>query len=332
MAKKSFSILLLLLLFCNMIYAQWNLLPAKHSRAVNSSGFYVSPSEYDYTNIATEASRMASSKYDKAINIYLWICKNIIYDTETNIRTADQCWNTHRAVCQGYCELYYRMAETLNLRTTIVYGMSRNSTGRIEDHAWLMVETEKGNILLDPTWGAGSVINGKFEHSKTPLLWFDVNPCWFVFTHLPKSGKYQMLDPVVSKDEFTGFCYASPFYERIGLKPERALSDALAGADSFPIISHTSSEIISQISITEVPLQFHLRKGKPYKFSIQKNDNFEFFIRNENDVYDSTQWRQINDRFVISICPKYSGKLELCTMLNNKYVHQKRTLIEYFVE
>ena len=206
-------ILLVTSLFCLIASCLAQPLPTARKRAVYGKGYYIAPSRYDYSEVAKEVTKDTSSAYEQAKALYLWICENISYDTQTDIRTADLCWDKRRAVCQGYCELFYRMAETLGLKTQLVYGRSRNSLDSHENHSWLSVRTEKGDILLDPTWGAGSVIFGEFKRNSTPLVWFDPAPELFIHTHFPENKKHQHLKNTVKPEAFDTLKYVRPHHE-----------------------------------------------------------------------------------------------------------------------
>ena len=127
----------------------------------------ISETHYDYTELAKQITSNCNSKTEQAHNIYQWICENIEYDTTYKVYTADDCYDQKKGVCQAYCELFYRLGEPLGLKTTIIPGKSKDQHGQIEraKHAWLYVEVEEKNILIDPTWGAGSIKDGVFVRS-----------------------------------------------------------------------------------------------------------------------------------------------------------------------
>lgn len=185
-------------------------LPHARKRAVYGDGFYVSPSAYNYSEVARDITQGCTTKYEQAKALYLWICRSISYDTTSDIRNADECWRERKAVCQGYCELFYRLAEPLKLKTVLVYGISKNSEGHREGHSWLSVKTEEGWTLMDPTWGAGSVVNGMFHRINDPLVWFDVDGERFVHTHLPENNKHQHLEEPVTQEGFDTLMYVRP--------------------------------------------------------------------------------------------------------------------------
>lgn len=149
----------------------------------------------------------------KAKSIYTWLCHNVAYDTTRQIHDADSCWRTRRGVCQAYCELFCHMADAVGLTTEIIVGKTKNPDGTIseEKHAWVFVYTKgyKG-ILIDPTWGAGSVAGGKFIKSDNTDIWFDVSPYWMIFTHYPDEEHWTKLDITITEDQFQQLPYSIP--------------------------------------------------------------------------------------------------------------------------
>ena len=132
---------------------------------------YVSPTEYDYTNVALFLTKNSKTKREKARAIYDWICENIAYDTSYSIYTADECYDNKKGVCQAYSELFYRLCEPIGVECYVVSGISKDYDNKISErgHVWIMAEVEDGPILIDPTWGAGFVENNEF--SSGPSIW-----------------------------------------------------------------------------------------------------------------------------------------------------------------
>ena len=120
---------------------------------------------YDYTNLSRSITKGCKTDYDKVRAIYKWMCDNIEYDTSYKIYDADNCFDNRKGVCQAYCNLFYNMAKSIGIKVEIISGISKDSYGNIGStgHSWLFAYVEDNyGILLDPTWGAGSVSNGKF--------------------------------------------------------------------------------------------------------------------------------------------------------------------------
>lgn len=186
-------------------------LPRKKKGAVYyGNEYYISPTIFDYSSLTQSIVGDTGSQYEQARLLYLWVCENIRYDREGNTRDADAVWLSRKAVCQGYCELYFRLAETIKLKVHVIYGQAKRPLGGYEEHAWLTVKTEKGQVLVDPTWGAGLFVNGTFRHHNDPLTWFDVKPEYFIYTHFPKKKKYQYLEHPYTEQAFKELPFKSP--------------------------------------------------------------------------------------------------------------------------
>ena len=164
-----------------------------------------------------------ADKMEQARNIYQWICRNIAYDTSHRISTADKCLDTKRGICQAYCELFYRIGEPLGLKTTIISGRSKDYKGNIEraKHAWLYVEVDDRSILIDPTWGAGSIKDGVFVHSENDMSWFDIDPNWLIFTHYPDDVSYQLTNTSIDWKTFVKLPPLYPSSTAYGWDAER---------------------------------------------------------------------------------------------------------------
>lgn len=319
-----------------VVSAHTNRLPPARHKAVYGLGFYVAPSAYDYSAVARTITQGATTKSDKARSLYLWLCANISYDTSGASRTADQAWDSRRAVCQGYCELFYRLAETLGLRSRLVLGKCRAqaNASELEDHCWLSVDTERGELLMDPTWGAGYSVGQRFVRQSHPLVWYDVHPAWFVFTHLPKLPRRQLLDPAVGDDDFPRLPFVSPLAGRLGIEPRAALRRILDGGDALPVVSQQHADVLDRISLDSVPTTLHLRTDSTYTFCISKThpDVGQLLLLNGDDVVDETAWQVDSLRYTLRYTPRHSGKLHLAVSTTEGIFVQRRRVLQYVVE
>ena len=159
----------------------------------------------DVQSLSASVIGGAESVEEKARAIYDWICQNIAYDTTKQIHDAETCFKTRRGVCQAYCELFCHMAESVGLDADIITGKVKDSQGNVgtESHAWVFVYTHAyGGILIDPTWGAGTVDGIKFVKSGDSATWFNVSPYWMIFSHFPDQPYWAKLDLSVSEEQF----------------------------------------------------------------------------------------------------------------------------------
>lgn len=332
--KRIISIIIFLLLTATVIWADVRQLPSAHKKEYYSDGFFVSASNLDYSPIAREVVGDAFSSYDKARAIYLWLCDNIAYDPTLKHRTADDCWRTRKAVCQGYCELFFRMGETVGLKSKLINGYGKHaSSDELEKHVWLAVQTEEGEILLDPTWGAGLFVNGKFVKQQSPMLWFATNPHWFIFTHYPQKKKHQHLDDPVEEKEFRSLPYLNPVVAKLGIVPREALARSRRGEEIFPLIPILNTDYLSKVSLSNVPLVRHLKLGKPYLFEVDKiQKDCKILLENEGNVRIEDRWECKDGRYSTTVVPKTPGRLRLIVTSGSTFVPTQKAVLEYIVE
>lgn len=102
---------------------------------------------FDFTAETTEIQR-----FDR---IYRWICENVAYDydTEGNVKyTSYGALFNHKAVCQGYTSLLYRMLLTAGVSARAITGKSGST-----NHAWNIARSGDFYYNADSTWDAPSI-------------------------------------------------------------------------------------------------------------------------------------------------------------------------------
>lgn len=251
----------------------------------------VSPTHYDWSQAAQQLTGDCTSQYQRIRAIYKWICRNIDYDTSYRIHTADSCIEQRRGVCQAYCELFYRLAEAVGVNVEIVSGLSRDHTGAVSDsdHAWLFAYTsESRGILLDPTWGAGTVNDTKFTRSKDCWEWFCVDPEWMILSHLPYDESYQLLDDPMTEAEFRTLPVVPELWLKYGLGVHELYEKARKHTLELPTV-YTKGE--GDVEVIDMPRSTSLKIGQFYTFRIRMTSGRDFAIVN-NDVFcKSGEWK-----------------------------------------
>ena len=118
---------------------------------------------YIRNTILPQLSLGGKTTYQKVQAIYNWITANVKYDyshlsdpTYLTQYTAYAAAVQKKAVCQGYANLFYRLANDAGIDCRIITGKAYNGT-QTEDHAWNIVRMADGKYYcLDATWDAGS--------------------------------------------------------------------------------------------------------------------------------------------------------------------------------
>jgi len=173
--------------------------------------------------LAAVLAGFAHGDLEKARAIFAWEAANIGYDVEAyfgdaisgEANTADMTLKRGQAVCQGYSELYKALANRMGLVCDIVGGEAKGYgfvvKGKIAGHAWNAVKIGEGWILIDATWGAGSVSE---QHIYTPRFeeyFFDIDPELLAFTHCPDDPRWCLTREPTSAREFAARKYVSPW-------------------------------------------------------------------------------------------------------------------------
>ena len=118
---------------------------------------------YIQNTVLPQLSLGGKTTYQKVQAIYNWITANVKYDyshmndpTYWPQYTAYAAAVQKKAVCQGYANLFYRLANDAGVDCRIITGKAYNGT-QTEDHAWNIVRMEDEKYYcLDATWDAGS--------------------------------------------------------------------------------------------------------------------------------------------------------------------------------
>ena len=117
---------------------------------------------YIQNTVLPQLSLGGKTTYQKVQAIYNWITANVKYDyshlNDPAYRlqyTAYAAAVQKKAVCQGYANLFYRLANDAGIDCRIITGKAYNGT-QTEDHAWNIVRMEDEKYYcLDATWDAG---------------------------------------------------------------------------------------------------------------------------------------------------------------------------------
>ena len=117
---------------------------------------------YIQNTVLPQLSLGGKTTYQKVQAIYNWITANVKYDyshmndpTYLLQYTAYAAAVQKKAVCQGYANLFYRLANDAGVDCRIITGKAYNGT-QTEDHAWNIVRMEDEKYYcLDATWDAG---------------------------------------------------------------------------------------------------------------------------------------------------------------------------------
>ena len=165
----------------------------------------------------------------------------------------------------------------------------------LSGHAWVFAYTrENHGILLDPTWGAGSVDMSKsvFTRRENCWVWFNVNPEWMVLSHFPDDESYQLIKDPMSYEEFLSLVPVSHLWLEYGLDGHK-LYKKIRGKELRMPIFYGSAE--GKLDIIDMPLRDILRIGYTYTFRIRKKTTRGFAIHNNMGFVTLEKWKAEGD-------------------------------------
>lgn len=269
----------------------------------------VSPTRYDYSQVARQITAGSNNKYEQAKAIYRWLCDNISYDTSRSIYTADECWDNRRGVCQAYSELFYRLAEPIGLKSFIVSGVAKSLDSPAETHAWVFAVVEEPNtgILIDPTWGAGSVDGSTFIRKDNDDTWFHVSPYWMIFTHFPDNAVYQFLPHPISRVQFDALPDIRPAWGEYGFDAKTVYDRCMSGNTDLPDIYYGG---VGKLRIAGIPMRKTLRIGENYRFAVQKLQECDVALIDDEAKHGD--WLLQGNTYYIDYMPAIPGEVHLC--------------------
>ena len=159
---------------------------------------------YIQSTILPQLALDGKTTYQKVKAIYDWITRNVRYDTENKNNdsyylkyTAYAAAINKKAVCQGYTNLFYRLANDAGIDCRIITG---------GNHAWNIVRMDDGKYYcMDATWDEGQssysyFLKGLPEFSKThrPQTDSQNTPYWTAYESKMSDTDYNAA-PVVPK-------------------------------------------------------------------------------------------------------------------------------------
>ncbi|HEY8148156.1 MAG TPA: transglutaminase domain-containing protein [Vicinamibacteria bacterium] len=143
----------------------------------------------------------------KALHDY--VADRVSYDVEAYRsktyppQDAETVFRTRRSVCAGYANLLAAMGSAAGDEIVVVGGDSRTNGRELtgEGHAWNAARIGGRWTLLDATWDAGAVTEGRFVKRYSTEFLF-TPPEIQGLSHFPDEDRWQLRHPTLSRGEF----------------------------------------------------------------------------------------------------------------------------------
>ncbi|WP_299012211.1 transglutaminase domain-containing protein [uncultured Polaribacter sp.] len=192
-------------------------------------------------NLAKKIEKDFSTNKEKARAAFIWLANNINYDLEEyynpknrrysfryrneterlqKIQEAKEkivniAFKTKKGICEQYAQAYKKICDLLEIEATVISGNVRNSANEIgiiknkTNHAWNAVKIDNKWLLLDATWAAGSIINGKWIKSYNNYF-YNIPKEKIFKTHLPEESIWILRFGRITTKQF----YNQPIYNQ----------------------------------------------------------------------------------------------------------------------
>lgn len=125
---------------------------------------------------------------------------------------------TKKAVCEGYAQTLAKIYTHLGLENKIVKGYVRNSIydigkeQELPNHAWNAVKIKKEWKIIDATWAAGSVINGRWQQHYDNY-YYDIPKKHLLKTHYPVDKDWKFGEKLSKREFYNQPIYATEFLQ-----------------------------------------------------------------------------------------------------------------------
>ncbi|HPG52333.1 MAG: hypothetical protein KBC90_14685 [Spirochaetes bacterium] len=173
-------------------------------------------------SLAAYLARPEWGELERVRALWRWITSHIDYDAAKRNYYAPETFRDRKGTCQGYAELFVLLARSAGITAVEITGYCRGSGfkpgDRIRnDHAWNAVRIDSLWYLLDLTYGAGVVSDGKFIRQYQEH-YFLTPPGEFIYSYLPEVPRWQLLPDRISKMKFEKLPFYRPGYFLSGLR------------------------------------------------------------------------------------------------------------------
>jgi hypothetical protein len=329
-------------------------------KSIDEHALSIPPCAHDNIKDLTESViEPAATELEKIRAIYVWITRNISYDTDAYFNSdidpvtdAAEVFSEQKSVCAGYANLLVAMAEEASLEVNKIAGYAKGysydpETTIVEEgdinHNWNTVKVSDTWILLDSTWGAGGLKKKEFDRSYKEYF-MKPPPELFAYTHRPEGDADQLLNTPLSLTDFLDAKYVSVIRHLItlGVPTENIVSYLKNDPAALLVDAYCDKDYMEQlIQVIEAPLQRNLNRNTSYSFALTGNliggdqGNVVVIYKDNAGNYEITHFPQENENNQFSInysTPDAPGTLKVSARLEAKVETGYWPILTYDIE
>lgn len=237
--------------------------------------------------LATKITNDFKDDLSKARAAFRWLTHNIRYDLEEYYepkkvisfrygteeerlqklqaikdKIVGDAFLTKMGVCEEYAQSFKKIADLLGIEAQVIKGYVRNTAqeiGRVPNttnHAWNSAKINNRWILIDATWAAGYLFNGKWQKDFNEYF-FAIEPKKIGRTHFPDDKKWQV---VLNQNSLIDF-YNQPIYSQGFLKTNLEVITPIKGNIS---VSRSKKVVLKIKNLSASDRLYYNYRGQRY--------------------------------------------------------------------
>lgn len=224
-----------------------------------------------------------STDEEKARSVFFWISQTISYDIanmntinyyDNEQQVVDEVMKSRKGVCMHYATLMSWICNRAGVKTFVVGGYTRQN-GKVDalSHAWNVSFVNGKWQIIDPTWGTGQIVNGKFVRQLNNEF-FLMQPEEGIKSHCPFDPMWQLLQYPIDNNNFSKGIVAID-----KSKPLFSFNDSIAAYEKADELTRQKAALrrMENNGINSKLLQENQQQIKNRINGIQKNTSIETF-------------------------------------------------------
>lgn len=254
----------------------------------------------DPTALAAYLTQGARDDTEKARAIFRWLAENVAYDYANMSSTAPidpaAVLVEGKSICDGYAGAFELLGRLAGLEVVTIHGWAKGYDWtparrfRRTNHAWNAVRSDGTWRLIDSTWGAGYVREGRFVKELDDYFFMPA-PEALAYTHLPEDPHWALVAQPLSRAAFEAQPVARSAFFRAGFTAADARAAlALPGGTRLVDVFLAPDQ---PFFFRAAPAEAVLSVGRSYRFEVRVpagarvavvNGGRWQFLRPENDL------------------------------------------------
>lgn len=218
---------------------------------------------------------------DKIRAVFYWTSSNISYDVknmfvvnfgETPQDRIAKTLKTKKGICGDYAAIFNEIATLVGVESVVISGYTKQN-GKIDNlaHAWCAAKIDNKWSVFDPTWGSGSLTNGKFV-KKINEYYFKVEPSKIISSHIPFDYLWQFLNyPITNTEFYEGKTQINKTKKYFDFEKEIAKQSSLSEMDQL----FESAERIEKNGLKNAMIVAYYENQKKHSTVLRENKNIE---------------------------------------------------------